>query len=90
MEKYQPTRRCVACRKTANKSDLFRIVLTDDDLNIDIGSKASGRGCYVCRNEECIRLAADKSGFSRSFKKSFPKARTEELKNELLTLLHNN
>ena len=89
LEKYQPTRRCAACRKTGPKNELFRIVLADEDLKVDIDQRTSGRGCYVCKSEECIKIAAEKGGFSRSFKKGFPKARVEEIRNELLSLLNN-
>ena len=53
-----PMRMCVGCREMKEKRELIRIVRTPDgETLLDTTGKKSGRGAYVCRNEECLRRA---------------------------------
>ena len=81
--KYVPHRKCIACRNVRPKEELIRVVLAEGGLVPDPQGKLSGRGCYVCRNSECIRTATEKNCFSRSFKKGFSKEQMQALKEEL-------
>ena len=48
-------RRCMACQEQKEKKDLIRIVKPkDEDLQIDLTGKKSGRGAYICKDENCI------------------------------------
>jgi predicted RNA-binding protein YlxR (DUF448 family) len=61
---------CVGCRDTAPKVELERFVFHDEaGLVFDLRRKAPGRGTYVHPNPECIRLAVEKGGLSRGFKR---------------------
>ncbi|MDP9340743.1 MAG: YlxR family protein [Actinomycetota bacterium] len=53
----EPERTCVGCRVKAPKRDLVRLVTGDEGVRVDPGGKAPGRGAYVHRDPECIRLA---------------------------------
>ena len=81
--KYVPHRKCIACRCIRPKAELLRVVLSEDGLIPDPEGKLSGRGCYICKSSECIRTAAEKNCFSRSFKKGFSKEQMMALKEEL-------
>ena len=62
-----PLRMCVACREMKPAKELIRIVVDKDTgrAEIDIGKKKSGRGAYICRNMECIKMAAKKKSLER-------------------------
>ena len=81
--KYIPHRKCIACRTVRPKTELLRVVLAENVLKSDPEGKLSGRGCYICRNSECIRTATEKNCFSRSYKKGFSKDQMSALKEEL-------
>lgn len=53
-EQRQPQRTCVACRTTANKRELVRIVRSAENRIVpDPTGKAPGRGAYLCTNLAC-------------------------------------
>ena len=63
-----PLRKCVACGQMVPKDELYRVVRTEDGIQLDLTYKAQGRGAYVCRKEECIALADKKKAFYRSLR----------------------
>ncbi|MBQ9891068.1 MAG: YlxR family protein [Firmicutes bacterium] len=85
---YVPHRKCIACRQVLPKEELLRIVLFEGKLKADPQNSLPGRGCYVCRNAECIRTSAEKNCFSRSFKKSFSKEMLSELAEEIRSYMN--
>ncbi len=65
----QPTRSCVACRKTAPKQELVRFVLgPDQTIVMDFHGKLPGRGAWLCPDKQCFELARKRKGFGRAFK----------------------
>ena len=54
-----PERQCVGCRAKKPKSELIRIVRPADSetAELDRTGKKSGRGAYICRNEQCLLKA---------------------------------
>ncbi len=49
-----PVRTCIACRRTASKKDLIRLVRsTVGTIEIDDKNRMPGRGAYLCRRKEC-------------------------------------
>ena len=57
-----PLRMCAACRAHRPKRELIRL-MADEDTGAIVpaaDNKATGRGVYICRNAECIRLAQKK------------------------------
>lgn len=70
-EKHIPLRKCIACAKMREKSELLKIVMSKDgEVKIDEKGKLPGRGCYVCRTEECISLAEKQHKAARAFKRN--------------------
>ena len=84
---YVPQRRCIACRQSFPQGDLIRIVLTENGLHIKNDINMDGRSCYICRNQECIRKAFDKNGFSKSFRRSFEKEELAALKESIIKIV---
>lgn len=69
MQKKSPLRTCIGCGKTLEKKELIRVVGTDDEVyELDFSGKKNGRGAYICKNLECLKLAKKKRGLERSFK----------------------
>ena len=42
------------------KRDLLRVVKTDEGVFIDPKQKMPGRGAYICKDLECLKLAMKK------------------------------
>lgn len=74
-----PERMCVACRQMKPKSELIRIVKSGDAAQIDKSGKKSGRGAYICKNEECIKNAKKRRVFSKHFKTAIPDSLYDEV-----------
>ena len=53
--KKVPLRMCIACRQLFEKRQILRIVKSGDKIFLDLTSKASGRGAYVCDSPDCIK-----------------------------------
>ncbi|MDK2801826.1 MAG: YlxR family protein [Oscillospiraceae bacterium] len=63
-------RMCGGCRKLYPRTSLIKIVLKDkQDIFIDKTYKQDGRGCYVCKNNQCFTIFKKKKVLERSFKK---------------------
>lgn len=68
-----PQRMCVGCREMKNKKELIRIVRTPDEtILIDPTGKKSGRGAYVCPNEECFNLAVKGKRIAKALERDIP------------------
>ena len=53
-----PMRMCIGCKQMKPKKDLLRIVQPKEGAqSTDLSGKAQGRGAYVCKNMDCLRLA---------------------------------
>lgn len=75
-----PVRMCIACRNMFEKDLLLRIVrIKGEEPKIDKTYKAQGRGAYVCKNAECVKLAKRKKAFERAFS-----AKSEQLYDEIM------
>ncbi len=73
MIKKVPNRKCIVCGQMKEKHELIRVVKTaSGEISVDIGGKANGRGCYVCKNEKCISSARKGKRIERSFATSVP------------------
>jgi len=75
--KKVPMRRCIACMQSKPQKELIRITYADGELKLDEKVKAEGRGCYLCRNKECIDKAIKKNAFARAYKTSIAKSTVE-------------
>ena len=62
-----PMRMCSGCRESKPKSELIRVVRTPDgNLIVDKTGKVSGRGAYLCKNEECFKKSVKSKALSRA------------------------
>ena len=51
MQKAPVMRLCIACRKTYDRKDLFKI--TKDHNQAIIFQKGMGRSAYICKSKKC-------------------------------------
>ncbi len=85
MAKTIPTRKCVGCREEKPKNMLIRVIRTPEgEILPDPTGKANGRGAYICRSAECLRMAVKNKGLERSLKAQIPPEVLERIEKELL------
>ena len=85
-EKKVPERRCIGCMTSRPKQELIRIVADANGLHIDPSGKMPGRGAYLCRSEECARLAVKKNAFGRNLKTEVSRQEAEALAEQIAEL----
>jgi uncharacterized protein len=76
-------RRCISCRKTAPKSDFWRVVRVFPTGTVQL-DQGMGRSAYLCPNANCLQMAQRKNRLGRSLKASIPEAIYEVLGQRLL------
>lgn len=75
----------MGCQEMKNKKDMIRVLHTaEDEFILDFTGKKSGRGAYICHNEECLLKAIKSKGLERSFKQVIPKEVYDNLQKELV------
>ena len=80
-----PMRKCVGCNEMKPKTELIRIVISEfGKVSVDRTGKASGRGAYICDNEECFRKAIKIKGIERSLKVRLSEGIVLEMEKEFL------
>jgi len=57
-KKRVPQRMCLGCQEMKPKREMLRVVRTpENDIVVDPTGKKSGRGAYLCPQEDCITKA---------------------------------
>jgi len=85
-QKKTPQRLCVGCQQMKTKKELLRVVRTpDDEVIIDITGKKSGRGVYVCCNEQCLAKAFKDKRLERALKRVIDPLIYEQLRLGIVT-----
>ncbi len=60
---------CVACRKMQDKRSLIRVVKDkENNISLDLTGKKNGRGAYVCRDKECLKLLIKQKSLNKALK----------------------
>ena len=95
VKKKIPLRKCSGCGEMKPKKELIRVVkapeVKDEDGNVvsqgeislDLKGKKPGRGAYVCRSTECLRLARKARRFERAFSCKIPDSVYDCMEKEL-------
>ena len=79
-----PMRKCVGCNEMKSKKELIRILKTpEEEILLDITGRKNGRGAYLCKNPECLVMAARNKGLERSLGMKIPEEIYENLKKEI-------
>ena len=59
------------------------INVTNENKSVDLTGKAKGRGAYLCRNPQCLKLARKNNGLNRAFKMNVTDETYQELERQL-------
>ena len=84
MEKKIPMRTCIACKKSAPKKELYRIVKNGEEIFLDKTGKANGRGAYVCADAECFNKLKKGKLLNKAFSCPVEESVYDKLLEELL------
>ncbi len=80
----QTLRKCVGCNKMLEKCTLIRVVKSKEgEINIDLTSKASGRGAYLCNSIECFDKAQKTRAVERAFKQKIDIEIYDAMRNQI-------
>ena len=85
-EKFVPQRRCAVCMQRKLKEELIRISAKETGIDPDPEGNKEGRGCYVCKDEKCLRAAIKKNAAARSFRRQLSEEEREKV-NAYLNLM---
>ncbi len=59
---------CLGCGEMKPKKELIRAVKSPEgEISLDLTGRKPGRGAYLCRSEECLRLARKGRKLEKSF-----------------------
>lgn len=94
-QKKIPMRKCTGCGEMKPKKELIRVVKAPDKTNedgstissgevsLDLTGKKPGRGAYVCKDIECLKLARKARRFERAFSCKIPDEVYDEMERQL-------
>ncbi len=95
VKKKIPLRKCSGCGEMKPKKELIRVVkapektdengniLSESIISLDLTGRKPGRGAYVCKNTECLRLARKARRFEKAFSCRIPDSVFENMEKEL-------
>ena len=90
-----PMRKCTGCGEMKPKMELIRVVKAPDvldengevvekgEISLDLTSKKSGRGAYICHNIECLQMARKARRLERAFSCMIPAEVYDAMEKEL-------
>lgn len=79
----EPERTCVGCRGRSAKGSLLRIGAGPQGPAVDPAGRLPGRGAYVHRDPDCVRLAARKGTMARALRTSLEPVEAARLMREI-------
>lgn len=94
-QKKIPMRKCTGCGEMKPKKELVRVVKAPDnkdeegnvtsqgEVSLDLTGKKPGRGAYVCKNLDCLKLARKAKRFERAFSCKIPEDVYDAMEKEL-------
>ncbi len=83
-QKKIPLRKCTGCGEMKPKKELVRVVKTpDDEILLDLTGRLNGRGAYICRDENCLRIAQKSKRIEKSFQCRIPDEVYQKMAEEL-------
>ena len=82
-ERKIPMRMCAGCGERVAKAELMRVVRdTEGGISLDLTGKKNGRGAYLCRKSECLKLARKSRRIDRALETHIPDAIYDRLEEE--------
>ena len=92
--KKTPLRMCAGCGEMKPKKELARVVravvkapqkeeAAPPEISLDLTGKKPGRGAYLCRDAQCLRLARKSRRLERAFSCKIPEEVYQRLEEEI-------
>ena len=79
-----PQRRCIGCNVQKDKRELIRIVRNrEGEISVDLTGKKPGRGAYICRDVNCLKLARKGKRLEKAFDAEISDEIYERLEREI-------
>jgi hypothetical protein len=70
-----------------SKRELIRIVRTPEgNIEVDVTGKRSGRGAYICPDQECFKRAVKAKRLQKALEKEIPVEILDEIEKEILNI----
>lgn len=66
----EPVRTCIGCRSRAPRSELIRLVIADNALQLDETKSAAGRGAWIHPDTACVEQADRRKAWQRALRVS--------------------
>lgn len=86
MIKKIPLRKCVVTQERLPKKDLLRIVKNNEnEVFVDLSSKANGRGAYIKKSIEVLDLAIKNKSLERALECEIPLSVYERIRKVILS-----
>lgn len=94
-QRKTPMRKCTGCGEMKPKYELIRVVKAPDvldekgevikkgEVSLDLTSKKSGRGAYICHSIECLQAARKARRLERAFSCMIPAEVYDSMEREL-------
>ncbi len=80
-----PMRKCVGCNTSKDKRELIRVVKNaEGEISIDTTGKKPGRGAYICKDVNCLKLAKKGKKLDRAFETTISDEIYARLEQELI------
>ena len=74
-----PLRMCVVTRERLPKFEMFRVVISNNEVVFDETGKLNGKGAYLKKDKDVINLAKNNKILNRILEKDVPDSLYEEL-----------
>jgi len=75
-----PMRKCLVTNESFPKKDLLRIVRTPEgEIKVDTTGKLNGKGAYISKSAEALKLARSKKVLNRALEVDIPESVYEEI-----------
>ena len=88
--KKTPMRMCLGCNEMKPKKELVRVVKAPQkeeaappEVSLDLTGKQPGRGAYLCRDAQCLRLARKSRRLERAFSCKIPEEVYDRMEEEI-------
>lgn len=78
-EKHVPLRMCVVTRKMLPKSELIRLVVTTQGIEVDSSQKKDGRGYWISKDLSIIQEARKKHSLDKILRRKVDEALYDDL-----------
>lgn len=73
-------RKCLVTNESFPKKDLLRIVRTPEgEIKVDTTGKLNGKGAYISKSAEALKLARSKKVLNRALEVDIPESVYEEI-----------